>query len=388
MVDRRWLVVDCETTGFGKRDRIVEIAAVEVDVDTGDVVDEFDTLVNPERDVGPTNVHGITASMVEAAPTFAEIAAALARRMHGSTLVAHNLSFDSRMLSQEFGRIDTTFVAGSGYCTLRATSEKLGVACRRHEIAASEQHQALARCARDCTSAHTGIRGGWKRTGVTRAWPHATSAISMGAGRPVRSGARAWARFSNEMVRTVSKAHYPYSDEAMLAYLDMLDWVLDDHVITPDERRELTELAQDLGISPAQARLAHQRYFDAVVAAALRDHVVTPDEHELMQLIAVALELPEVPIPDITELPSVSGIDVGARVCFTGTAVVDGRHFERDDLEHLATRAGLQPVGSVTKKGCDLLVAADASSLSGKAKNARQYQIPIMEVSDFLDCIN
>ena len=386
-MDRRWLVVDCETTGFGKRDRIVEIAAVEVDVDTGDVVDEFDTLVNPERDVGPTNVHGITASMVEAAPTFAEIAAALARRMHGSTLVAHNLSFDSRMLSQEFGRIDTTFVAGSGYCTLRATSEKLGVACRRHEIAASEQHQALAD-ARATALLLTRVYEAEEadRSGQGLAPCHI--GYIDGSGTPRTQRRTGMGMVSNEMVRTVSRAHYPYSDEAMLAYLDMLDWVLDDHVITADERRELTELAQDLGVSPAQARLAHQRYFDAVVAAALRDHVVTPDEHELMQLIAVALELPEVPIPDITELPSVSGIDVGARVCFTGTAVVDGRHFERDDLEHLATRAGLQPVGSVTKKGCDLLVAADASSLSGKAKKARQYQIPIMEVSDFLDCIN
>ncbi|WP_428115185.1 exonuclease domain-containing protein [Candidatus Poriferisodalis sp.] len=386
-MDRRWLVVDCETTGFGKRDRIVEIAAVEVDVDTGDVVDEFDTLVNPERDVGPTNVHGITASMVEAAPTFAEIAAALARRMHGSTLVAHNLSFDSRMLSQEFGRIDTTFVAGSGYCTLRATSEKLGVACRRHEIAATEQHQALAD-ARATAVLLTRVYEAEEADGSDQGLAPCHIGYIDGSGTPRTQRRTGMGMVSNEMVRTVSKAHYPYSDEAMLAYLDMLDWVLDDHVITADERRELTELAQDLGVSPAQARLAHQRYFDAVVAAALRDHVVTPDEHELMQLIAVALELPEVPIPDITELPSVSGIDVGARVCFTGTAVVDGRHFERDDLEHLATRAGLQPVGSVTKKGCDLLVAADASSLSGKAKKARQYQIPIMEVSDFLDCIN
>ena len=386
-MDRRWLVVDCETTGFGKRDRIVEIAAVEVDVDTGDVVDEFDTLVNPERDVGPTNVHGITASMVEAAPTFAEIAAALARRMHGSTLVAHNLSFDSRMLSQEFGRIDTTFVAGSGYCTLRATSEKLGVACRRHEIAATEQHQALAD-ARATAVLLTRVYEAEEADGSDQGLAPCHIGYIDGSGTPRTQRRTGMGTVSNEMVRTVSKAHYPYSDEAMLAYLDMLDWVLDDHVITADERRELTELAQDLGVSPAQARLAHQRYFDAVVAAALRDHVVTPDEHELMQLIAVALELPEVPIPDITELPSVSGIDVGARVCFTGTAVVDGRHFERDDLEHLATRAGLQPVGSVTKKGCDLLVAADASSLSGKAKKARQYQIPIMEVSDFLDCIN
>lgn len=381
------MVLDCETTGLGKHDRIVEIAAVEVDMDTGAVVDEFDTLVNPERDVGRTNLHGITASMVQTAPTFAEIAAALARRMHGSTLVAHNLSFDSRMLSQEFGRINTAFAAGSGYCTLRATSEKLGVACRRHKIAAFEEHQALA----DARATALLLMRVYEAEEADRG-NQGFSPCHIGyidrSGTPRTQRRARLDMVPNEMVRTIGRAHYPYSDEAMLAYLDMLDWVLDDHVITVDERRELTELAQDLGISPAQARLAHQRYFDAVVAAALRDHVVTPDEHQLMQQIAAALELPEAPIPDITELPSVDGIDLDARVCFTGTAVVDGQHFERDDLEHLATRAGLQPVGSVTKKNCDLLVAADPSSSSRKAKLARQYQIPVMSVAGFLSCIN
>ena len=381
------MVFDCETTGLGKHDRIVEIAAVEVDVDTGDVVDEFDTLVNPERDVGRTNLHGITASMVEAAPTFAEIAAALARRMHGSTLVAHNLSFDARMLSQEFGRLNTAFAAGSGFCTLRATSEKLGVACQRHEIAPFEQHQALAD-ARATALLLTRVYEAEETDQSDRGLVPCHIGYIDGSGTPRTQRRTGGGTVSNEMVRTISRAHYPYSDEAMLAYLDMLDWVLDDHVITAEERRELTELARDLGISPAQARLAHQRYFDAVVAAALRDHVVTPGEHHLMRQIAVALELTEARIPDVTELPSVTGIDAGARVCFTGTAVVDGKHFERDELEHLATQAGLQPVRSVTRKNCDLLVAADASSGSRKAKLARQYEIPLMEVADFLSCIN
>ena len=76
-------IVDCETTGFGKHDRIVEIAAVVVDEADGSVVDEYDTLVNPQRDTGPVGVHGVTASMVEAAPSFEEVAAALAFRLDG-----------------------------------------------------------------------------------------------------------------------------------------------------------------------------------------------------------------------------------------------------------------------------------------------------------------
>ena len=62
-------VIDCETTGLGHSDRIIEIAVVTLEASTLKTVDEFDTLVNPQRDVGKTDLHGITASMVAGAPT-------------------------------------------------------------------------------------------------------------------------------------------------------------------------------------------------------------------------------------------------------------------------------------------------------------------------------
>ena len=82
----RLVVIDCETTGLGQHDRIVEIAVLTLAPQTWEPMDEYDTLINPERDVGPVGVHGITASMVEAAPTFPEVAAALTHRLHGAIL--------------------------------------------------------------------------------------------------------------------------------------------------------------------------------------------------------------------------------------------------------------------------------------------------------------
>ena len=61
------VVIDCETTGLGSHDRIVEIAALTLDPRTWELTDEYDTLINPERDVGPVGIHGITASMVQTA---------------------------------------------------------------------------------------------------------------------------------------------------------------------------------------------------------------------------------------------------------------------------------------------------------------------------------
>lgn len=74
-------------------------------------------------------------------------------------------------------------------------------------------------------------------------------------------------------------------------------------------------------------------------------------------------------------------------MCFTGDAGFDaeGQPLTRDRLRERAAAAGLVPVGSVTKKRCDLLVAADPASRSGKAKKARRWQIPVISVDEFLE---
>jgi DNA polymerase III epsilon subunit-like protein len=65
MIDiAEFAVVDVETTGlFHRIDRIIEIAVIRVD-GNGNLVDEYVTLVNPNRDLGPTHIHGITAKEV------------------------------------------------------------------------------------------------------------------------------------------------------------------------------------------------------------------------------------------------------------------------------------------------------------------------------------
>ena len=75
----------------------------------------------------------------------------------------------------------------------------------------------------------------------------------------------------------------------------------------------------------------------------------------------------------------------GIQVCFTGAAVdAVGRDLDRDYLEQLATQHGLTPTRSVTAKACDLLVAADPSTQSGKAAKARKFGTPIASVVSFL----
>ena len=51
---------------------------------------------------------------------------------------------------------------------------------------------------------------------------------------------------------------------------------------------------------------------------------------------------------------------------------------EREDWEHELTARGYRPWRAVTKK-VRLVVAADPDSLSGKARKARDYGIPIVD---------
>ena len=59
----KFVVIDVETTGFSNQDRIIEIALITLDSETLKAAEEYDTLINPERDITATHVHGITATM-------------------------------------------------------------------------------------------------------------------------------------------------------------------------------------------------------------------------------------------------------------------------------------------------------------------------------------
>lgn len=370
------VVIDVESTGFGKDDRIVEIALVTLDPRTWVTIDEYDTLINPQRDVGPTGIHRITASMVEAAPTFMEVIGAVADRVNDSVLVAHNLAFDARMLRHEFQRCGVAIDLGAGHCTLRETRQKLTKACEDREIPLSHEHCALAD-ARATAELARGLRPSMRKRGSMAARidapPQRVAAHTLRRGLVDADAGR--------MHRIVSRAVYPDCDESVREYLDMLDWVLDDGIIDAAEQAEIRRLARDLWISDEQRADAHRDYLNCIISAALRDGIVSANEHELIARIAVQLEVDDVAIPEKTSMPSVATIQIGSRICFTGEST-----WTKDDLMEIAEDAGFVPVPSVTKKGCDVLVAADVATSSTKAKAARKWGIPILSAHDFVEC--
>src|SRR5690349_1912920 len=150
---RDYAVVDVETTGLhpGWHHRIVEVAVVRLD-QHGQIVDEWCTLINPERDLGPQHIHGITAAEARYSPKFHEIAGTLAARLAGSIVVGHNVSFDLRFIAAEFARlnIDVPLDRNVALCTmgmsdtyLAAPARSLAMCCRSAGIALENAHSAL-----------------------------------------------------------------------------------------------------------------------------------------------------------------------------------------------------------------------------------------------------
>ncbi|MBP0450142.1 DEDDh family exonuclease [Kitasatospora sp. RG8] len=110
-------VVDVETTGLGRSDRVISAGVYQLDTE-GEVTDHWYTLVNPERDPGPVWIHGLTDELLAGAPTFPEIADEFAERLRGRVLVAHNALFDWNMISREFSRAGRNAPVDQRLCTM------------------------------------------------------------------------------------------------------------------------------------------------------------------------------------------------------------------------------------------------------------------------------
>lgn len=143
-------VVDVETTGFRDSDRIVEIAIIRIDRQFRSVR-EYQTLVNPRRDVGPTHIHHISASMVHNAPVFDEIAEDILSFIPENTMiVGHNVGFDLKFIERELSRALDRPVSYPSFCTLKqgrrllqSSSYSLGSLCRLLGISNDLEHSAM-----------------------------------------------------------------------------------------------------------------------------------------------------------------------------------------------------------------------------------------------------
>ena len=111
---------DTETTGVDDTDRVIEIALIKYDWN-GKLLDSFIQRFDPECPISPKaqRVHGISYADLVGQPKFAEHADKIAEIMQGADLlVAHNIAFDTKMLTAEFVRSSARIPQAASFCTM------------------------------------------------------------------------------------------------------------------------------------------------------------------------------------------------------------------------------------------------------------------------------
>ncbi|MCP3903763.1 MAG: DNA polymerase III [Planctomycetes bacterium] len=397
----RVTVIDVETTGFSPRrgDRIIEIAVVLVSPDGG-LQEEFDTLVNPHRDVGPIHVHGITATDLATAPSFDDIAGSLLRILRGACVIAgHNIGFDLRFIASEYGRIGIDLPPIAALCTYRYFGRQLDACCRDYRIPCDgPSHRALAD-ARATGHLVGRLLSEAPQTVIDHQlgeiiWPELeVREIRCCPREQAEQAARSTPSYLDRLLHATRHNHAG-SPENVVAYYGLLDRILEDRCVDANEADELVASALDWGLSRSQIQGAHEQYLRALAAAALADQVVTESERRDLESVARLLGLAgstvDTALLSVAQAPSApgqpsdatshrAGTLVGQRVCFTGQlrCTQDGIPITREAAETLAREAGLDVAPSVTKR-LDILVIADPNSQSGKARKARKYGIRIL----------
>ncbi|HEY3104160.1 MAG TPA: exonuclease domain-containing protein [Pyrinomonadaceae bacterium] len=121
--DLEFVVLDVEATHDRKVPaRIIELGGYRVR--GGEILDEFETLIDPEANVPwfLANLTGISDEMLMTAPKFETIAHDWLNFIGDSVLVAHNANFDLPLLNREIGRVFPGYrLRNSHLCTVDLT---------------------------------------------------------------------------------------------------------------------------------------------------------------------------------------------------------------------------------------------------------------------------
>jgi DNA polymerase-3 subunit epsilon len=379
-----------------------------------EVDDEWTTLVNPRRDIGRTDIHGIQAGDVAAAPLFEEIVPDIAVRLRDAVVVGHHLRFDLTFLGAEFTRAGRSLPKLPALCTLslayrllpEAPSRKLASCAEQMGVLHEDGHTALGD-ARTTARLLAAFLAEARRAGVAdlasigcepvtfplsewATWTPSGKALSRDVAAVRRAEEHSYlARLVAQMLGDEAR------DPREAEYLALVDRALEDRRVTRDEAQLLVDMATSWGMTRGDVLEAHQAYLESLVSEAMADDRVTDAEHrdlaEVCDLLGLhravlahlmaAASAPRSPAPD----PARRGPSLrGQTVCFTGEmgSQIKGERLTRELAEKLAEDAGLVVQATVTKR-LDLLVVADPDTQSGKAKKARQYGVRIMAEAAF-----
>lgn len=314
------------------------------------------------------------------------------------------MSFDRNFLIKEYERVGIAMPDIPSFCACQLLGRNnLAACCRELDIIfEGEPHRAIsdaratASLVQRLIADDPAILEGFPKSG--KKWPAILPRRTAPVSRDnAQEKLQAPPRF---LQRILSKTHYDTDATTpdVVAYLALIDRILEDRVIDVDEENTLVDAVANWHLSRFQVKEAHQTYIHNLSVYALADGIVTSTERSDLHQVARLLghddrELDHVLDSAAAQLRTTNSTKLsgslsedlhGKQVCFTGElqSRINGELITRDVAETLAEQAGLVVANSVTKK-LNFLVVADPNTQSGKAKKARQYGTRILADSVF-----
>jgi DNA polymerase-3 subunit epsilon len=405
-------VIDVETTGLSASShRVLELAIVRTDP-AGRVVDEWVCRFKPDGPVGATHIHGIRDVDVLGAPRFGQVLPEISARLAGAAIAGHNIRFDLAFLRAEYARAGWALPHLPALCTLDASwhhlphldRRRLADCCAATGIPLPNAHSALgdARATAALLASYLDPYYGLPPAGDLLVLPELGWAVTWpttpGDVRPPvparpaqvqRKIAAAAAKPAAEpLIRLLEQFHLvdaldEGAPEGSLPYLQLLAEVLEDGVLTDDERSALVDVATIYDLDGETVDAAHRGFLLALAHLALDDGKVTRAEKAELTATAELLDIPTTVVTTVLDaaedarharlsaglrpLPADwalgAPLRVGDKVAFTGCddAV-------REELEQRAERLGVRVMNNVSSRTA--LLVTDGSFSGGKAADA------------------
>ncbi len=296
---QEFAIIDLETSGLEPGNaRVIEVAILLVN-SKGEIQEEYATLVNPGNgQVGPTFIHHITEEAVLSAPTFAEIAGDILKRLENRIVVAHHAAFEDKFLASEFKRAGIKLPPLPALDTLWLTRQvaelpnyKMQTVIQNYGIEEIDLHTALGD-----VRALAKILPTLLSAAPTILYPVVHSelpAIPVSGKQKTRvtnlkKGEKGWI---NSILEKLPESGSEASSELEFEYLELLEQVLADGKIIGDEAKALSKLAGEAGLGRKQLVKLHESFLSRVKSAAEADGNVDSAELKKIEQTIKSLNL-------------------------------------------------------------------------------------------------